>query len=182
MVISFSGRADGNCDDIMRFICEQMDDRGICFRNLKVHECSGCNYECFESACIYKDDDLFALFEQMKTSEKVVLIIPMYCGNPCSLYYKFLERSQGYFSLHEEAYERIISKLHIIGVCGSAVETPDYGKRLGDFWFSGRNRQDDVLLLERRKYGQRLEDKLLEVDEVKGLITEFVIRNINEVI
>lgn len=46
LIISFSGRAKGNCDSIAEFISNQ-DDEIICFRDKNIHACSNCEYECF---------------------------------------------------------------------------------------------------------------------------------------
>ncbi len=96
MIISFSGRENGNCDSISEYIASK-DDSIIYFRNLNVHECSGCKYECFKGRCKYCQDDIYNLYESMLSYDKIFFIVPMYCGNPSSLYFKFNERCQDFF-------------------------------------------------------------------------------------
>lgn len=88
LIISFSGRANGNCDRIASFISTP-NDKVVCFHELNIHPCSDCEYECFDGKCKYRDDDVFALYESMLSYDKVILIVPMYCGNPSSLYFIF---------------------------------------------------------------------------------------------
>ncbi len=45
LIISFSGRADGNCDRIVSYI-SSADDTIVYFRELNVHPCSCCEYKC----------------------------------------------------------------------------------------------------------------------------------------
>lgn len=58
MVISFSGRENGNCDNISKYIASKGDSI-IYFRNLNIHDCSGCKYECFKGYCKYRQDDIY---------------------------------------------------------------------------------------------------------------------------
>ena len=172
LIISFSGRENGNCDEISKYISSK-DDSIIYFRNLNVHECSGCKYECFEEYCKYHQDDIYGLYESMSDYDKVFLIVPMYCGNPSSLYFKFNERSQDLFIHNENSYETIISKLYIIGIYGEKDKTPDFIPCF-EKWFEGSQFTDHVLGIERHKYGQRLTDKILEIEEAKGRLTRFI--------
>ena len=125
MIISFSGREKGNCDNISEYIASE-GDVIIHFRNLDVHACSDCKYECFEGECKYHKDDIYNLYERMLSYDKVFLIVPMYCGNPASLYFKFNERCQEFFMQNEDSYETIVSKLYIIGVYGDRNQNPDF--------------------------------------------------------
>ena len=79
MIISFSGRENGNCDSISEYIASK-DDSIIYFRNLNVHECSRCKYECFKGRCKYRQDDIYNLYESMLSYDKIFFIVPMYCG------------------------------------------------------------------------------------------------------
>lgn len=89
MVISFSGRENGNCDNISKYIVSKGDSI-IYFRNLNIHDCSGCKYECFKGYCKYRQDDIYNLYESMLSYDKIFLIVPMYCGNPSSLYFNLM--------------------------------------------------------------------------------------------
>ena len=172
MIISFSGRENGNCDNISEYIAFKGDSI-IYFRNLNIHDCSGCEYECFKGCCKYRKDDIYNLYESMLNYDKIFLIVPMYCGNPSLLYFKFNERCQDFFMHNEDSYETIISKLYIIGVYGDRKETPDFipclAKCFEDIQFNSH-----VLGIERRRYNQRIADSILDVEEVRNMIDCFI--------
>lgn len=172
LIISFSGRKGGNSDVISEFISKK-EDEIVYFRDLNVHECSHCNYECFIDNCKYHEDDIYNLYESMLNYSKVFLIVPMYCGNPSSLYFKFNERCQEYFMRNEDAYEAIISKLYIIGIYGDKDKTPDFIPTLAK-WFECAPYQNRIIGIERHKYNQKINDCILDIDEVKELIEDFV--------
>lgn len=64
LFVSFSARKDGNSDEIARYLAKE-DDQIIYFRDLNVHNCSNCDYECFETSCKYCNDDIYNLLEEM---------------------------------------------------------------------------------------------------------------------
>lgn len=108
----------------------------------------------------------------MMAYDQVVLIVPMYCGNPSALYFAFIERGQDFFC-SDEMYEEVLKRLYIVGVYGSATESPDFVPCLQK-WFSGTNVQDHVLGLERHPYGQKMGDLLLDVAEVRSKLDSFL--------
>lgn len=175
LIISFSGRKNGNCDQIGEYIAlaGTGDDRLVRFRELNVHPCSGCEYECFGGACRYREDDIYSLWEETGSYDRVILIVPMYCGNPASLYFVFNERSQDYFSHNESDYEDVIRRLYIIGVYGKAKTSPDFVSCL-EQWFEGSGYTGRVLGIERHLYGQKIGDRVLDVAEVAEKIREFL--------
>lgn len=174
LIISFSGRKDGNCDQIARFI-SALEDKIIHFRDVSVHNCSHCDYECFSDYCKYHNDEIYDLYGSMLNYEKVILVVPMYCGNPSSLYFIFNERCQDFFMHHGEKYEDIISRLFIIGVYGKKEDTPDFIPCL-EKWFNCSEYTGHVLGIERHKYGQKIGDSILDVDEVREAIRTFMER------
>lgn len=171
MIISFSGRENGNCDNIAQYIASD-GDRTIYFRELNVHPCYGCNYECFGGDCKYRADEIYSLYSEMCSYDKVILIVPMYCGNPTSLYFVFSERCQDYF-MHNDTYEEIIKRLYIIGVYGKSETTPDFIPCL-EKWFDCSPYQNRVLGIEHHLYGQKLYDNVLDVQEVAEKIQDFI--------
>lgn len=171
LLISFSGRKNGNCDLICNYIVAK-EDHVVHFRDLNVHDCSNCDYECFNHSCKYRQDDIYTLYKSMTKYNKIILVVPIYCGNPSSLYFKFIERSQDYF-LHNQDYEEIISRLYIIGVYGDKESDPDFIPCLQK-WFNKTKYSKRVLGIERHKYGQRLSDCILNVEEVKNIISIFI--------
>ena len=172
LFISFSGRAKGNCDSIAEFI-SNAEDEIIYLRDRNIHGCSNCEYECFNAYCKYREDDIYGIYDSMTNYDKVVLIVPMYCGNPSSLYYIFNERCQDYFTHNEEKYEDIISRLYIIGIYGKRESTPEFIPCF-EKWFECSEYKNRVLGIERHKYGQRMEDSVLEEDEVRVILREFL--------
>lgn len=173
LIISFSGRANGNCDQIASFVSSK-DDRIVHFRERNVRSCSCCEYECFNGECKYRTDDIYGIYDDMMHYDKVILIVPMYCGNPSSLYFIFNERCQDYF-MHNDTYDAIIKKLYIIGVYGKKETTPDFIPCL-EQWFDGSPYRDHVLGLERHLYGQKMKDSILDVAEAKMQIAAFLQR------
>lgn len=171
LIISFSGRTNGNCDQIASFISTQYD-KIVYFRDLNIHSCADCDYECFDKECKYRDDDVYALYESMLSFDKVVLIVPMYCGNPLSLYFIFNERCQDFF-MHNDTYEAILQKLYIIGIYGNKEKSPGFIPIL-EKWFVNSPYIDRVLGIERHTYGQKMSDCILDIAEVKTQILTFV--------
>ena len=171
LIISFSGRANGNCDQIASYISDQ-EDRIIRFGELNIHPCSNCEYECFRGECKYRSDDIYTLYEDMLHYDKVILIVPMYCGNPSALYFIFNERCQDYF-MRNDTYDAIIKGLYIIGVYGKQESNPDFIPCL-EKWFDCTPHKNRVLGIERHLYGQKLNDNILDIEEERMRITAFL--------
>ncbi|MBQ8619000.1 MAG: NAD(P)H-dependent oxidoreductase [Clostridia bacterium] len=171
LLVSFSARSDGNCDQIAAYAAAE-GDRIVHYRMLDAHACSRCTYECFQGPCRYHSDDVYTLYQAMAQSDQIILIVPMYGGHPCSLYFAFQERGQDYFAT-EEAYDAFIRRLFIIGVYGSAAESPGFLPCL-EQWFEGSAYQHRVLGLERHRYGQNMADSLLAIDDVLQKIDHFL--------
>ena len=70
-----------------------------------------------------RKDGIYSFFEKLSWAGRIFFIVPMYCGNPSALYFIMNERCQDYFMQNENQYEKIIEKLHIIGVYGNAIST-----------------------------------------------------------
>lgn len=171
MIISFSGRESGNCDQIANYIAS-VSDRIIYFRELNVHPCYGCSYECFHNSCKYRSDDIYGLYNDMCNYEKVILIVPMYFGNPASLYFIFNERCQDYF-MHNDTYDEIIKRLYIIGIYGKEESTPDFVLFL-EKWFNCSPYKGRVLGIQRHLHGQNLHDNVLDVEIIRENIRDFL--------
>jgi multimeric flavodoxin WrbA len=172
LLISFSGREGGNCDQILDYISTPEDVKKY-FRIMNIHSCSHCQYECFSQDCKYHDDDIYALFESMLDYEKVILVVPMYCGNPSSLYFIFNERCQDFFMRNEEKYGDIISRLYIIGIYGNRNQTPDFIPCF-EKWFTGSGKENHILGIERHIIGQGRDEYILSNEDVKQNITQFL--------
>lgn len=171
MIISFSGRENGNCDQIARYIAAA-GDRIVYFRDRNVHPCYGCGYECFNGECKYRSDGIYDLYNEVCSYDKVILIVPMYCGNPSSLYFIFNERCQDYF-MHNDTYEEIIKRLYIIGIYGQEESTPDFIPTL-EKWFNCSPYSGRVLGIQRHLYGQKLHASVLDVEKIREDIQAFL--------
>ena len=172
LFISFSARKDGNSDEIAKYLCKE-GDKIIFFRDLNISSCKNCNYECFSDYCKYHNDGIYSLYDSFKNYEKVVLIVPMYCGNPSSLYFIFNERCQDFFIHNEAEYEDILKRLYIIGIYGNKEQTPDFIPCL-EKCFNCTEYTNHVLGLERHKYNLKLQDNILDVPELKKQIDGFM--------
>ena len=172
LIISFSGRAKGNCDLISEYISNP-EDEIIYFRDRNIHGCSNCEYECFQGKCKYRDDDIYGIYDRMADYDKVILVVPMYCGNPSSLYFIFNERCQDYFMHNGEKYEDIVSGLYIIGVYGDKENSPDFIPCF-EKWFDCSKGENRVLGIERHKYQQKVGDSVLDIEEVRERLKTFL--------
>lgn len=171
IIVSFSGRKNGNCDRIAEYISTE-GDLVLSMRDISTQPCAGCAYECMSGRCRYRGDGIYSFFENLSQADKIFYIVPMYCGNPAALYYILNERSQDYFMHNESQYEEIVEKLYIIGVYGSAQEYPEF---LNSFvrQYEFRNPEKHILGLERHRYHQKMGDFLLDEEEVRARINEF---------
>ena len=101
------------------------NDTFISFKDLFINQCNKCNYECMTiNKCKYRHDDVYNLLNNSIMYNKIIFVVPMYCGNPSSLYFTLIERMQDYFNNNESNYPLFVNKLHIIGIYGSSEETP----------------------------------------------------------
>lgn len=172
LFISFSARSGGNSDEVAKYLSEN-GDKIVYFRDLNVGGCKNCNYECFSDYCRYRNDGIYNLYNDFKNYNKVVLIVPMYCGNPSSLYFAFNERCQDYFIHNESEYENIIKRLFIIGIYGDKEQSP-YFTSCFEKWFEGSKYSNHVLGIERHKYNLKLKDSILDIAGIKNRIDEFI--------
>ena len=171
LIISFSGRKNGNCDQIAEYIAGE-SDKIIHLREMGIHPCMNCKYECFESKCVYRDDDIYHIYDEMCNYDKVIFLVPMYCGNPSALHFIFNERCQDYF-MHNETYEDIVKRLYIIGIYGDKEKTPDFINCF-EKWFDCTGASGRVLGIERHPYNQKMRESILDVEEVWEKIRAFL--------
>lgn len=146
LAVSFSGRKDGNCDRIAKYISAE-DDLVFFMREISTQPCADCSYECMSGRCRYR-------------------------GNPSALYFILNERCQDFFLHNESRYEEIVEKLYIIGVYGNSEDSPDFldfFARQYDFPNPGKH----ILGLEQHRYHQKMGDFLLEVEDVRARLDAF---------
>lgn len=171
LAVSFSGRKDGNCDRIAKYISGE-GDLVLFMREISTQPCADCGYECMSGRCRYRDDGIYSFFDKISAVDRIFYIVPMYCGNPSALYFILNERCQDYFMHHESQYEKILEKLYIIGVYGSSEDSPDF---LDSFarQYGFQNPGKHILGLERHRYHQKMGDFLLDIEEVKARLDAF---------
>lgn len=174
IIVSFSGRKDGNCDTIATYISAK-DDLILFMREISTQPCAGCDYECMSGRCKWRGDGIYSFFEKLTLADRIFFIVPMYCGNPSALYFIMNERCQDYFMQNENQYEKIIEKLHIIGVYGNAKECPDFLTFFAR-QYQFENAEEHILGLERHKYNQKMKDLLLDEEDVKLKLNGFINR------
>ncbi len=172
LFVSFSARENGNCAHIIDFV-KAPQDKVIYYKDLNTHGCSNCSYECFKTKCRYRDDDVYSLYSSFGEYEKVILLVPMYCGNPSSLYFSFNERSQDFFMHHEDEYASFAENLFIIGIYGCNEKSPDF-MRCFEKWFEGTPYTHHVLGIERHLYQQTIKDSVIDIEAVKMALHEFI--------
>lgn len=158
LFVSFSARENGNCSQVIDFL-KAPEDKTIYYKSLKAHPCHNCDYECMTTQCKYRDDDIYGLYERFLEYEKVILLIPMYCVNPSSLYFSFNERGQDFFMHHEKDYLPMAEKLFMIGIYGSKGESPDFINCF-EKWFEGTPFRHHVLGIERHLYQQNMQNSV----------------------
>lgn len=173
LIITFSGRENGNCKELANYI-SKTDDRIIDFKKMNIHSCSECGYECLSGECKYRNDDIYSLYDEMIYYDKVILIVPMYCGNPSSLYFIFNERCQDYFMHNENNYNDIVSRMYFIGIYGSYEETPDF-LHVFEKWFENEDSHTHVMGIERHKFNQKMSDCIMDEDGVKERVKQFLV-------
>ncbi len=74
---------------------------------------------------------------------------------------------------NEDQYENIIKRLFIIGIYGDNEKSPDFISCL-EKWFNGSKYCNHVLGIERHKCNLKLKDSILNVQEIKKTISEFL--------
>lgn len=102
LLLSFSGRDNGNCNGILKFITHHYDKHSVSsinIKNLNIHGCFNCNYQCFNSSllCPYINDDIELIYNKIINSDLTIFLVPTYSEAPPSLYFAFRERSQCVF-------------------------------------------------------------------------------------
>lgn len=171
-IVSFSGRAAGNCERLGRYVQELTGGQLFSFAQLQIHPCGGCKYECFSqsAACPYLNDGLYILYDAITNSDVTYFILPNYCDYPCANYFIFNERSQCYFQGHAELsarYERVKKRAVVV----SNTEQENFRAVLAQ----QASAPVDMLFLRARDYGRiSLRGDLMEEEAVRAQVKQFV--------
>jgi multimeric flavodoxin WrbA len=135
-VVNFSGRRDGNCHDIARFIEQSLaaEHEITLFEmcDLEVAPCGKCDYECFyeDKTCPYAYDDMAGIYNTICMSDLSCYILPNYIDYPNAYFFIFNERKQGFFGRRthlSERYSRIAKKFVVV----SNTEEDNFRQILG---------------------------------------------------
>ena len=171
LYVSFSARSDGNCKDVANYLLRE-NDKLILFKDIFYNPCSKCNYECFNSICKYRYDDVYDLFASANDYMKIVFVVPMYCGNPSSLFFIISERMQDYFSHNEEKWNSFVKKLHFICIYGSDKETPYFIETFKNIIKD----ESKILKIERHKYNLKMDKRVIEKADVINFLNDYKTR------
>lgn len=108
VILSFSGRKDGNCRKTSKFILNYYGNGRVFCISDRFLPCGNCDYECLKSGvrCPGLQEAQIEVFEAVMDADIVYYVIPNYCGFPASSYFAFNERSVGYF----DGDERLLDK------------------------------------------------------------------------
>ena len=171
VILSFSGRANGNCDQIARHVQSITGGQILSFAELNVHPCGKCRYECFECGadCPHIGDDLRQLYESVLQSEFACYILPNYCDYPNANFFAFNERSLCVFSGREDllnSYFAVPKKFIVI----SGGEQESFRAVLLQ-----HAENPDILFLNAKDYGRKsISGDLMQSPEVIAKIESFI--------
>jgi len=175
VILSFSGRKGGNCEQIADFIAQNstIPVKIYRMREQTIHMCGNCAYECFAPGkeCPHMADDERALLEQICNSDEVYFLVPNYCGGPPAMLYAFNERSVSYFAGHPGRLERYMNvPKKFIVVSSNQPET------FRNAFLQHDRSAQKILWLSASAHGlQSMGTELLEVEEVQKQILQFMI-------
>lgn len=74
-IISFSGRANGNCQKIAYKVSEEFSNENVAFYDFSsfyIHPCGACKLECFHQGenCLFLEDQEYAMLESVSNTNK----------------------------------------------------------------------------------------------------------------
>lgn len=95
-IISFSGRADGNCSKVSSMIKEHYKNQAKIYKfsDFSINSCgNSCNNECISNKiCPHKNDMEEKLIKEISESDVSYFVVPNYSDYPCSNFFIFNER------------------------------------------------------------------------------------------
>ena len=176
VIVSFSARKNGNCEQIAEYIrttAEMQTNVSIYkFSDFQISSCGYCEYECFhvEAVCPHIDDMEYELLEKICSSDYVYFVVPNYCDHPCANFYLFNERSLCYFQNRPERLEQYLSvQKKFIVVSGSEAAS---------FITAFEQHTDGeprILYLSAKNYGkQSIQGNIMEAPAAKADLAAFL--------
>lgn len=172
VILSFSGRNEGNCTKIAKFVQSLTSGKTFLFSDLDVHPCGRCHGECFQNGadCPHIADDVYSLYESVTRSDRAIFILPNHCDYPNANFFAFNERSLCFFSKRQdllETYGSIPKKFIVI----SGNEKENFRSVLSQHCDGA----PDILFLRAADYGRKsIAGDLMTVPEVADQIEVFI--------
>ncbi len=173
IILDFSARKHGNCEQIAEFITEDRNHSVTKYRlsEQTIHSCSNCAYECFakDKRCPFFDDDEVKILDDINGSDEVYFIVPNYCGHPPAMLYSFNERSVCWFHGNTNLLERYMSvKKRFIVISNSKPES----FRLA---FQQHAHDPEILWLGASAFGLRsMDGDLMKCEEARNILQAFI--------
>lgn len=152
-ILSFSGRANGNCSQIARVIKDTVSFANIySFADFQIQPCGRCEHECFQTRekCPYFSDMEYRLLDAICNSDMVYFVLPNYCDYPCANFFVFNERSQCYFQGREDLLERYLNvpeKFIVISNSRSA--------NFSEAFTQHTSQEPEILFISAKAFGKR---------------------------
>ena len=176
VIVSFSGRNNGNCEQVATHICNTIEKRTNVlvykFSEFRITSCGYCDYECFHkvSVCPHIGDMEKELLSKISRSDMVYFIVPNYCDHPCANFYLFNERSLCYFQNEPELLEqylRVTKKF--IAISNSQPES----FRIA--FEQQTDKEPEILYLSAKDYGKRsIDGNIMESSVARADLDAFL--------
>lgn len=175
-IISFSGRPNGNCSGIAKWLKRRWSEEAVLFdfSELTVAPCGRCDYECFHSRenCPWFSDPEFEMCCTVANSELACFILPNYCDYPPANFFIFNERSQCCFQHHQgllEKYLAVRKKFIVV----SNTNRENFASAL--CYHVPEGTPPDILFLSAREFHKvSIHGDLLDSEEARNAILHFV--------
>jgi len=176
-IINFSGRHNGNCHDVAKFIEQTLapEHEVTLFEmcNLDISPCGKCDYECFykEKLCPYADDDINRIFFALCTSDLAYYVLPNYIDYPNAYFFMFCERKQGFFAQKPDLLERYLPTAKKFVVVSSTEEN-NFRQILGKH--VAKNSEVDFLFLSATNFDKgSARGGIMESEQAKTMVRGF---------
>lgn len=152
VIVSFSARKHGNCENIADRL-QAIFPEAVLYRfsEFTIQPCGRCHYECFSPSglCPQADNQEQTLMEAIVRSKMTFFVVPNYCDYPCANFFAFNERSQCYFQHRPElveAYMEVPKKFIVVSSTGQ--------DNFREAFRQHTNEEPAILFLSARNYGK----------------------------
>lgn len=170
VIISFSGRAMGNCARIAGFLSQRFGGRVFRFSDFSISPCGSCGGECLRGGTCPKDDMERTLLDAVCGCDEAWFIVPDYCGFPNANLFIYNERSVGYFCQEPQRLEQYMAvpKRFVLISNGSQ-------ESFRQAFAQHTNGEQRILQLCSREFGKRsIDGDLIDHPEVQNRLVSFI--------